>query len=170
MENLPPYTKSLEQSATPFDEDDFIPIDPDWKKQYYKRVLNKRIKAYWLDALIVSIILIILIVFAYLDGDEEGENTMYIANLVYPIVVGYMESSKWKGFIGKRIMKIEVSDNYGNPISFWRSIWRNFLKGITFYICLTIVGYFIQKHYYLKTGKLIHDYWSNTVIGERLGN
>ena len=81
-----------------------------------------------------------------------------------------MESSKWKGFLGKRIMKIEVSDNYGNPISFWRSIWRNFLKGLTFYICITIIGYYIQKHYYLKTGKLIHDNWSKTVIGERLGN
>jgi uncharacterized RDD family membrane protein YckC len=79
-----------------------------------------------------------------------------------------MESSKWKGFIGKRMMKIEVSDNYGNSISFWRSIWRNYLKSFTFLFCMTIIGYIIQRHYYLKKGKFLHDYGSNTTIGERL--
>jgi uncharacterized RDD family membrane protein YckC len=175
MQNTPHDIEFNELSSTQPDEDNFIPIDPDWKTKYYKKVLKKRIKSYWLDVLIINLFIIVLILFSLLIGDEETKvNFIIIGYLLlvfgYPVPVAIMESSKWKGFFGKRIMKIEVSDNYGNPISFWRSIWRNFLKGLTFFVCITIIGYYIQKHYYLKTGKLMHDNWSKTVIGERLGN
>ena len=168
------------------DADVFIPINPGWRKVYYNRVLKKRAWAFLLDSIINYIILFIIafitlcarmLVIHYFTGKEYvdidiNEETIsllsiIITNLVV-VVVAIMESSKKKGSFGKRIMKIEVSDNYGNALSLSKSFLRNLLKALTCYSYLLVIPLIIQIVTYRKTNKLFHDQFSNTLIGERL--
>ena len=64
------------------------------------------------------------------------------------LICAFMESSKWRGTPGKLIMKLQITDNAGNPISFGKALIR-------------IIAYSYSK-------KFFHDQLSNTVIGERL--
>ena len=175
-----------DHSPSSLDAEIFVPIDLDWRKKYYKRVLKKRAFAFLLDCIInyillfvIDIIIICILMFTihFLTGksldsidldDEKFEWIGLTTPFLVVVVVAFMESSKWKGSFGKRIMKIEVSDNYGNSISFWKSFWRNILKFLTFYSYLLIIPLIIQIFKYKKTNKLFHDQFSNTIIGERL--
>ena len=168
------------------DADIFIPIDLDWREKYYKRVLKKRAWAFLLDGIINYILLflidlvVIIIIYTtihFISGKpfeninikDENINLIGISTFFLVVVlVALMESSKKKGSFGKRIMKIEVSDNYGNAISFRKSLWRNVLKFLTFYSYIFIIPLIIQMYKYRKTKKLFHDQFSNTIIGERL--
>jgi hypothetical protein len=71
-------------------------------------------------------------------------------------------------------MKLQITDNAGNPISFGKAFIRNIIKWLIsaftgfgdgilpiLYIIAQIVAYSYSK-------KFFHDQLSNTVIGERL--
>ena len=191
--------ESNEHDVTLLDSETFIPIDVDWRKTYYKRILKKRVCAFLLDlittvplAFIIAYIIAARIAFvlfflyfllkliipdtAYTAYTADTINIMRAGLIVYTIVIylfmflpfGFMESSKSKGTFGKRIMKIEITDSYGNRISFWRSLGRNILKVFTLYSYLFFIPAIIQCFMYRKTKKLFHDKSSSTIIGERL--
>jgi len=179
MENSLSNSGNYESNTSDIIDDDFCPINSNWRIDYYRKVFWKRIKAYFFDLIIIwiatfTILISVIFFFSLFLNDDQVLSIFVVLYFLLlfsiPVLISILESSKWKGAFGKRIMKIEVSDEFGKPISFWKSIWRNLLKGITFYICLTVIGFFIQRYYFLKSGKLIHDHWSNTVIGERLNN
>lgn len=183
--------ESNEHDVTLLDSETFIPIDVDWRKTYYKRVLKKRFFAFLLDlittvplaiiiAYIIAARIVLVLSFLYIllkeliiPNTADPKNIMGAVVIVYTIVIflfmflpfGFMESSKSKGTFGKRIMKIEITDSYGNRISFWRSLWRNILKFLTLYFIIPAI---IQCFTYKKTKKLFHDKCSSTIIGERL--
>jgi len=44
------------------------------------------------------------------------------------LIYAFMESSSWWGTPGKRIMKLQITDKAGNPISFQKALLRNIIK------------------------------------------
>lgn len=166
-----------------------IPIGVDWRKKYYRKVLWKRLGAFLLDQILtfypVFIFGLLVALFGSVIWDdilgievaEEAEITdseMIISILfafsVYLIVCAKMESSKWRGTFGKRIMKLQITDRDGEPISFFRAMIRNILRTVVGYLFMFIILLPFQYFRFKKTKKLFHDELSGTVIGERLAS
>lgn len=170
------------------DTEDFVPIDPDWRKKYYLRIFKKRVVAFLLDIFFsgmicfITIILFLFVVFFLIKiikpnwsdlqfnswSDKNFPLLCYLSLGSTFLPLAIMESSKWKGTVGKRIMKIQITDNYGNPISFWRALWRNILKVLVFFSYFLIIPAMIQYFAFKKSRKFFHDSFSKTIIGERL--
>ena len=105
---------------------------------------------------------------ANVDTADYVYSQMY-AFLFYVLICAFMESSKWRGTFGKRIMKLQITDRDGNRISFMRAVWRNISRMIVCYLYLLIIPIIIQVLTFGKSKKLFHDQLSETIIGERLG-
>lgn len=161
------------------DTADFVPIATNWRKKYYLRVFKKRVVAFLLDIFFIPAIFCIVfisIVFLFaviLPSSKSYDSVFFLLIGVFVpvamfIVLAKMESSKWKGTVGKRIMRIQITDNYGNPISFWRALWRNILKVLVFFSYFLIIPAIIQYFTFKKIRKFFHDSFSKTIIGERL--
>lgn len=156
-----------------------IPMNENWRGQYYKAVLWKRAAAFFLDNFLVLLpAYMIPFLFAGVisgvsgrEGDmSDGELNiwMWSAFAFYFIVCAAMESSKWKGTFGKQIMKLQITDEKGHPISFFRALWRNIIRCIVGYSYLLVIPLIVQYYTFKKSRKLFHDQLSNTVIGEKL--
>jgi uncharacterized RDD family membrane protein YckC len=155
-----------------------MPIEVDWRKKYYRKVLWKRLGAFALDHLIMIPVfvfsLLLSMFFAYLVKDPNvtdltGTETFFIfliAFSIYFIINSKMESSKWRGTLGKRIMKLQITDRAGEPVSFFRAMGRNILRTVVGYLFIILLPF--QYFRFKKTKKLFHDELSGTVIGERL--
>ncbi|MDQ6903136.1 MAG: RDD family protein [Bacteroidota bacterium] len=155
----------------------FVALDENWRGQYYKDVLWKRAAAFFLDNLLtmfpVMFIAFAMASVAVVDPDENvsDEKVSYILFFtfsLYFIVCAIMESSKWRGTFGKRIMKLQITDKDGHPVSFGRALWRNIVRWIVGYSYLLIFPLIIQYFTFKKSKQLFHDQLSKTVIGERL--
>jgi uncharacterized RDD family membrane protein YckC len=169
-------------------------LEIDWRKNYLWKVFWKRVAASLLDGLIIGIPLYIIFYMLVLNsatvqtdynyydtgyGSQEGKilEIMFYYLLIAGaqiLICAFMESSKWRGTPGKLIMKLQITDNAGNPISFGKAFIRNIIKWLIsaftgfgdgilpiLYIIAQIVAYSYSK-------KFFHDQLSNTVIGERL--
>ena len=158
------------------------PIEVDWRKQYYKKVLWKRLLAFVLDNLImipvsfVCMFLVMVIMFISKDPEvTDLTNNEYLFVFVvtfcsYLVINAKMESSKLHATLGKRLLKLQITDKQGNPITFFRALGRNILRTIVGYSFVFIVPLIVQLFRFKSTKKLFHDQLSNTVIGERLNN
>ncbi|MEO8860787.1 MAG: RDD family protein [Ginsengibacter sp.] len=155
----------------------FVALEENWRGQYYKDVLWKRAAAFFLDNLLtmfpVMFIAFAMASVAVVGSDEEvsDEKVSYILFFtfsLYFIVCAIMESSKWRGTFGKRIMKLQITDKDGHPITFGRALWRNIVRWIVGYSYLLIIPLIIQYFTFKKSKQLFHDQLSKTVIGERL--
>ena len=158
------------------------PLDVNWRSKYYKNVFWKRGAAFFLDNLLtltpVTFIAFIIASVAVVGGSAEQDvpevsdnqvNFILLFTLVsYFIVCAFMESSKWRGTFGKQIMKLQITDREGHPISFFRAFWRNILRFVIGYSYLFILPMVIQYFVFKKTKQLFHDQLSYTVIGEKL--
>jgi pSer/pThr/pTyr-binding forkhead associated (FHA) protein/uncharacterized RDD family membrane protein YckC len=164
-----------------------------WRQNYLWKVFWKRIAATLLDALIIGIPLYLIVYVALLRPISEraamelnyyggvSDDTAvqlllyYFATVVVMIIIyAFMESSSWRGTPGKLIMKLQITDNNGNPISFGKSVLRNVIKQLISAFSnignglLVLIYGVAQVISYAKTKKFFHDQLSNTVIGERL--
>ncbi|HPE77708.1 MAG TPA: RDD family protein [Draconibacterium sp.] len=158
------------------------PIEVDWRKQYYKKVLWKRLFAFILDNLImipvsfVCMFLVMVIMFISKDPevtdltDNEYLFVFVVTFCSYLVINAKMESSKLHATLGKRLLKLQITDKQGNPITFFRALGRNILRTIVGYSFVFIVPLIVQLFRFKSTKKLFHDQLSNTVIGERLNN
>ncbi len=156
------------------------PIEVDWRKQYYKKVLWKRLLAFVLDNLImipvsfVCMFLVMVIIFITKDPevidltDNEYLFVFIITFCSYLVINAKMESSKLHATLGKRLLKLQITDKNGNPITFFRALGRNILRTIVGYSFIFIVPLIVQLIMFKSAKKLFHDQLSNTVIGERL--
>jgi uncharacterized RDD family membrane protein YckC len=115
--------------------------------------------------------------YAYTSAEDKILEIMFYYLLIAGaqiLICAFMESSKWRGTPGKLIMKLQITDNAGNPISFGKAFVRNIIKWLIsaftgfgngilplLYIIAQIIAYSYSK-------KFFHDQLSNTVIGERL--
>jgi len=152
-----------------------IPIDVDWRKQYYKDVFWKRAFAFILDQFLVlvpSFFLFSIFLAPFLPEGElredQYEQIGYAAFMFYFVVCAVMESSKLRGTFGKRLLKLQITDKHGHPISFFRALWRNISRVIVAYSFIFVIPAIIQIFTFRKYKKFFHDQLSNTVIGERL--
>lgn len=158
------------------------PIEVDWRKQYYKKVLWKRLFAFIIDNLImipvsfVCMFLVMVIMFISKDPevtdltDNEYLFVLIITFFSYLVINAKMESSKLQATLGKRLLKLQITDKKGNPITFFRALGRNILRTIVGYSFGFIVPLIVQLIRFKSTKKLFHDQLSNTVIGERLNS
>lgn len=154
-----------------------IPLEAEWRKDYYKNTTWKRAAAFMLDN-ILTMLPVMGITFAIASAAVIDEDLVvtdadlgYIMSatfLIYCIVCAIMESSSWRGTFGKRIMKLQITDRDGHAISFGRAFWRNVIRLIVGYSYLLIVPAIIQYFAFKKTKQLFHDQLSSTVIGEKL--
>jgi len=98
----------------------------------------------------------------------DGEIILYllIGFVAYLIINAKMESSKWRGTLGKRILKLQITDKAGEPVSFFRAMIRNILRMVVGYLFIILLPF--QYFRFKKTKKLFHDELSRTVIGEKV--
>lgn len=150
-------------------------LNVDWRKKHYKNVLWKRLAAIMLDQLILLFMPLCASIFFYflMGGNNSAtidEFVGYFLVVMYFVISPLMESSRWRGTIGKRIMKLQITDKNGGRISFFRSLWRNILRSLVLYLYFLTFGVLLIVQYFTfrKTKKLFHDQLSNTEIGERL--
>lgn len=74
-----------------------------------------------------------------------------------------MESSKFQGTIGKKVMGIIVTDENGNRITFGRATGRYFAKiisGMTLWVGYIIAGFTDKK-------QALHDIIANTLVWKK---
>ncbi len=143
-----------------------------------------RFAAYLLDSIIISIptgiLVVILMVVgfgtmgafsdpaAFENGDEQAIFAfigvyLLIMGLSLIITVAYfagMHSSKWQATVGKKLLKLKVTDLNGNRISFWRALGRllaMILSGMIFYIGYIMAGFTGKK-------QALHDLIAGTVV------
>jgi uncharacterized RDD family membrane protein YckC len=186
-------------------------LDVDWRKNYLWTVFWKRVVASVLDGFIIGTPLILIYSLAVVphvwnqyNEDVRNYNINYsygfygqppsimsvwiqlffyylLLVAIQIVIYAFMESSSWQGTLGKLIMKLQITDNAGNPISFWKSVVRNVIKCLiyafasylayayqsvgTIVFILFVIAQIIS---YTITKKFFHDQLSNTVIGERL--
>ncbi len=164
-------------------------LEIDWRQNYLWKVFWKRVAASLLDGIIIGIplyiILVVMVIGSVSGGMDEYGNisdesagavlfSFLIIVAAQILIYAFMESSKWRGTPGKLIMKLQITDNAGHPISFGKSVVRNIIKllisafagvGNGILLIIYIVAQIIS---YARTKKFFHDQLSNTVIGERL--
>ncbi|MEO6290730.1 MAG: RDD family protein [Ginsengibacter sp.] len=154
-----------------------VQLEENWRKKYYKDVLWKRAAAFFLDNLLTMIpVMLIAFVIAAVavvgpEEDVSDEKLYFIfwfTLSVYFIVCAIMESSQWRGTFGKRIMKLQITDKDGAPVSFFRALWRNIVRWIIGYSYLLIFPLIIQYFTFKSSRQLFHDQLSKTLIGEKI--
>jgi uncharacterized RDD family membrane protein YckC len=153
-----------------------IPIDLNWRKKYYRKVLWIRIKSLILDFFIIFLPLDTLIVGIFFDSNELTPDYepplkavlafLIIFYVVYCILCAIFESSKWQGTPGKLIMKIQVIGTDGYRLPFFRALLRNLCKVITLTFWIFTLPFLIYNGIVAK--RFWHDRISKTDIGMRL--
>ena len=148
-------------------------VDVDWRKKYYTRVLWKRGAALLLDYFILVFGSFFVIGFVgtavHHRAVQVSDQIIYLfMAAMFFLVVPAMEASRWRATIGKRIMKLQITDKHGERISFGRAFVRNILRAVTAFSYLFVIPLVLQYFRFRKTKKLFHDELSTTVIGERL--
>jgi uncharacterized RDD family membrane protein YckC len=148
-------------------------IAVDWRKKYYRTVLMKRAGAILLDHVILFVVLTIILTPFAGGSDAVFSSAFNWAFLIlYFVIMPMMESSKWQGTIGKRILKLQITDREGERITFLRAFWRNIMRSAVLYSYILSFGIVLVIQYFRfnKTRKLFHDELSGTVIGEKLAS
>lgn len=163
-----------------------VDLQVDWRKEYYRRVLWKRAAAFILDQILTFIPLIFIgqnigiigsIFFGiddsmFAEAEELKFGDLFVIiifpMLFYFVICAIVESSKYKGTFGKLIMRMEITDGQGERIGFFRAFFRNIFRFCTGYLYLLIIPFIFQIISYIKSKKLFHDHWTNTIVGERL--
>lgn len=130
----------------------------------------KRFGAWVIDTILlaVGIQLIAYIVGLAMDVDSSSTDidwTYMTVSQIIGIIVGWlyfalMESSSNQATLGKMVLKIIVTDEAGNRISFARATGRSFAKYISSLILL--IGYFMIGFTKKKQG--LHDIIAKTLV------
>ena len=144
------------------------PIQADWRKSYYRRVLWKRALAFVLDYVILAFIP--SVVYYMFRPNDSDDVTLVIAAVAFFLIGPAMEASRWRATPGKRILKLEITTESGDRISYFRAFVRNILRSLAGYVYFLTLGLALVPQYFRfrKSKKLFHDEVSTTVIGERL--
>lgn len=154
-----------------------VALEENWRKQYYQNTLWKRAAAFFLDNLLtMTPVMFIAFVIASVaivgEGEEVSDEKVYFILWFtlgcYFIACAIMESSGWRGTFGKQIMKLQITDRDGHPVTFFRALWRNIGRWIVGYSYLLVIPLIIQYFTFKKTRQLFHDQLSKTLIGEKL--
>lgn len=125
-----------------------------------------RFVAYFLDSIILSAVftpLFLIFCMPYIlrmarAGDLEQGPPPELFGIVFMLIPvfwvlhwlyeGLLTSSRWQGTIGKRILRLKVTDDFGNRITFARSTGRFFAKilsGMVLYVGFIMVAFMERK-------------------------
>jgi len=123
----------------------------------------RRVIAHIIDNLIIIITLGPFNIFLYI-AFGNGEITEIIHNILAVIIswlyFAYMESSNRQATLGKRALKIKVTDTNGNKISFARATGRYFAK----FISLIILGIGFIIAAFTPKKQALHDYCAGCLV------
>lgn len=140
-------------------------VSTDWRDDYYRSLIKRRVGAYFIDYVIQLTVFVLAIASM---GEDSGGASIVLVGVLFG-ALPWMES-KFRATPGKLVLGLEITNPDGSRISFWRAFWRNFLRSLTFYAYVFIVGLIIQRRRFPTTHKLFHDEWSKTIIGERISD
>lgn len=132
----------------------------------------RRFLAFWIDTFILSVGLIFLQTLLGLEPNF-GLHTKSIPPLT-PSLIGLnifsltcvwlyyavLESGKWQATLGKRLLKIKVTDLHGNRISFLTATGRYFAKFLS--TLILFIGYVMILFTEKKQG--LHDIIAETLV------
>ena len=117
-----------------------------------------RFFAFLIDVVIVVIFLEIFL--RAILGSPQGsqENLAFRSNglqnfAILTIYFVIMEISKWQGTVGKILLRIKVTDEYGNKVTFMKSLVRNVFKLLS--AAILNMGFFMIGFTSRKQG--LHD-------------
>jgi uncharacterized RDD family membrane protein YckC len=104
---------------------------------------------------------------AVVDRGRQGPagiGAQLLASLVSLFVVwlyyALCESSAWQGTVGKKVLGIRVTDEYGNRIGFGKATGRHFAKIVSSLICF--VGFIMIAFTEKQQG--LHDMIAGTLV------
>ena len=129
--------------------------------------------AYLIDFFIGLIFFVIVFLVIYLpfgQGSTAESGPAIVLGLLlgfvaYWLYYAFYESSPSQATLGKKVLKIKVTDEQGHPISFGRSLARSFFKIL---FTLTPLGFIVLINglviYSSAEKKGIHDYIVNTRV------
>ena len=84
-----------------------------------------------------------------------------LVSLIVPIFYfAGMHASKWQATIGKKLLKLKVTDLQGNRISFWRGLGR--YLAMVFISSIFYIGYIITA--FTEKKQSLHDLIAGTVV------
>jgi uncharacterized RDD family membrane protein YckC len=75
-----------------------------------------------------------------------------------------MESSEWQATVGKKVLRLVVTDMAGRRVSFWRATGRHFAKIVTNMIPLAI-GYIMAG--FTEKKQALHDMLAGCLVLRR---
>jgi len=143
-------------------------VTVDWRQQYYRSVVLKRAGALAIDWVVCYALAAVLLAISGEANDPDAPlGALFI---VFYVFCPLLESSAWQATVGKRVMGLQISDNDGKRIGFWRAFARNFARSIVLYGYVLSLGLLLVFQYmrFKSSKKLFHDEISGTVIGERV--
>jgi len=166
------------QASTPYSVYGAIPAPPSAPGHVYAGFW-RRFAAFLIDTVLLSVgvvILAFLISFFVLlglvssgqqptDQSLTGASYALYAILVVLLWLYYagLESSPWQATIGKRLMRLVVTDLYGRRISFGRATGRYFSKILSWLILAA--GFWMIPLTQRKQG--LHDLIAGTLVARR---
>lgn len=132
----------------------------------------RRFLAFWIDTFILSLGLILLQAILGLEPNF-GLKAKPMPPLT-PSLIGFnilsltcvwlyyalLESSSWQATLGKRLLKIKVTNLHGNRISFLRATGRYFAKFLS--TLILFIGYLMVIFTEKKQG--LHDIIAETLV------
>lgn len=119
----------------------------------------KRVAATLLDSLIVFVPLNLLLAILQSGGLSEGAagTLNFFAGFLYKTL---MESSPRQGTVGKIIVGLRVTGEYGGQISFMRAVGRYFATYVSAFILL--IGYMMAG--WTRKKQALHDMMASTLV------
>ena len=143
-------------------------MEIDWRQQYYRNLVLKRGGALMIDWVVCFFLAAVLLAMSGESNDPDAQLGAWF--VVFYIFNPLLESSAWQATVGKRVMGLQITDNDGNRIGFWRAAGRNLTRSLVLYAYVLSLGLLLvfQFFRFKQVKKLFHDELSSTVIGERL--
>jgi len=138
--------------------------------QYFAS-FDQRLLAWVIDYFFITLVFVVLVLLCFVFVEEKEQRIMLIFSSMPLIVVAKFiygsiaEAGEKQGTIGKRLLKIKVTDMEGRRLSTEKSFARNAAKVIS--IIPLFAGYLVS--FLNKKQQCLHDLIANTlVVKERL--
>lgn len=86
--------------------------------------------------------------------------------IIFVLYYAWPESSSWQASIGKKLFNLQVTDMYGQRISFWRAVGRNLGKYISGLILC--IGYLMC--FWTEKKQCLHDMMAGCLVIDQTPN
>lgn len=121
-----------------------------------------RVIAFMIDLVILGTVCMIPVVLVVLA--DRFPEIFFLTPIVWFGALFYfpvMESSKWQGTVGKKLLNLKVVDKDGNRLSVFRSLLRSAVKYLSFNITIGLISVLIPCS---KDKRALHDSLSGTYV------